>query len=77
MMIFDDAFIWFVDSKNIFRKLYLSMISSKLLLESSSGEKGKYSIAERKILYLVRTLMKKESEIKTSVAKSGKSKWKS
>lgn len=72
MMIFDDAFIWFVDSKNIFRKLYLSMISSKLLLESSSGEKGKYSIAERKILYLVRTLMKKESEIKTSVAKSGK-----
>lgn len=48
------------------------MISSKLLLESSSGEKGKYSIAERKILYLVRTLMKKESEIKTSVAKSGK-----
>lgn len=35
---------------------YLSMISSKLPFESSSIENGKYSIAERKILYLTCTL---------------------
>lgn len=47
---------WFI--KNNLLKKYLSIISSKVPFESSPGENGKYSMAERKILCLTCKLLK-------------------